>query len=135
MKRSVALVAFLGLSWSQLVALRCDMGNGVSEANAWAAPTHHTAPTHQAEPTRHGATANLHGHAPDSAPLTQQGQRHGGDHGCLMIMACNYASVRHAQVAKMMRFPAIFLRAVFLPNPIPVAAPLAVETPPPRLAV
>ena len=128
MHRSAAVVAFLGLSWSQLVALHCDMGNGVAGATDGAAPTHHAAPM------PHTATENAHGHAPDSSPLAQHGQGHGGDHGCQMIMACNYASVRHAQSAPMMRFPAIFLRAVFLPHPIPVAAPLTVETPPPRLA-
>ena len=34
----------------------------------------------------------------------------------------------------MSRSPAVFMRAAFLANPVPVATELAVETPPPRSA-
>lgn len=51
-----------------------------------------------------------------------------------MIMACGFVSIRPVQSATMIRFPAIFVRTGFSPLVIPVAAELAVETPPPRLA-
>lgn len=93
-----------------------------------------SAPAHRTATMQDAATANVHRHAPDQSPRAQHGQDHGGDHGCQMIMVCNYASVRHAQATVMSRSPAVFMRAAFLANPIPVAAELAVETPPPRLA-
>lgn len=105
------------------------MGTGVAEGAAGSAPAHHTVTM------QHTATANARQRTPDQLPRPQHGQDHGGDHGCQMIMACNYASVRQARATVMTSFPAIFLRTAFLANPIPVAAELAVETPPPRLAI
>lgn len=84
---------------------------------------------------QHTATASAHQRTPHQLPRAQHGQDHGGDHGCQMIMACNYASAGRAQATVVTRFPAIFLRAAFLANPIPVAAELTVETPPPRLTI
>ena len=81
---------------------------------------------------QHAAVPADH-HAPDHAPPVRHGQDHGGDHGCLMIMACGYSFVRHAQSAVTDRFPGAAVRAAFLVNPIPGAADLGVETPPPRL--
>lgn len=105
------------------------MGTDVAEGVAGSAPAHHTATM------QHTATANAHQRTPHQLPGPQHGQDHSDDHGCQMIMACNYASVRQARATVMTRFPAVFLRAAFVANPIPVAAELAVETPPPRLAV
>lgn len=129
MQRPVALVALVALSWSQLVTLRCDMGTGLAEGVAGSAPAHHMATM------QHPATATAHQRTPHQLPRAQHGQDHGGDHGCQMIMACNYASIRQGRATVLTRFPAVFLRAAFVANPIPVAAELAVETPPPRLAV
>ena len=109
MRRPVAFLAFLALSWSQLVALRCDMGAGGH------AGTHHEAMSAEQEA----------GH----------GGGHGGNHGCLMILACGTASIRATRSVAMIRMPALFVRAEFLPSPIPAAADLAVETPPPRHSV
>ena len=52
-----------------------------------------------------------------------------------MIMACSIASPRPAHPAAMIRIPAVLVRADFPTPPIPVAADLAVETPPPRHTV
>ena len=119
MHRSVAFVAFLALSWSQLVGLRCDMGTDRSTTAA-----HASTPASHA-PAEH-ATTGADAHDPPD---------HGGGHDCLMIMACGFASVRQARPAAMIRFPAVFVAAAFLNSPIPVAADLAVETPPPRHTV
>ena len=119
MHRSVAFVAFLALSWSQLVGLRCDMGADRSTTAA-----HASTPASHA-PAEH-ATTGADAHDPPG---------HGGGHDCLMIMACGFASVRQARPAAMIRFPAVFVAAAFLNSPIPVAADLAVETPPPRHTV
>ena len=136
MHRSAAFVAFLALSWSQLVALRCDMGAGPSTTG-----THVSTPASQApaghamtgtddhNPPHHPATAST-----PAAP-TPATPHHAPSHGCLMIMACSIASVRQARPAAMIRIPTVFVRAAFLAQPIPVAADLAVETPPPRHTV
>ena len=97
------------------------------------APHHPAATEHAATAMQHAATTAVDHHASDHAPPARHGQDHGGDHGCLMIMACGYSFVRHAQSVVMDRLPGTVVRAVLLANPIPVAADLAVETPPPRL--
>ena len=132
MNRPAALVALLALSWSQLVALHCDMGSGARGGVAVSAPASHEGAVGRA------AITDAHQHGGEEAPAAQhgspqQGQPHGGDHSCLMIMACGYASVRNAPSAAMTRFPAISFRSAFLANPTPVTADRAVETPPPRL--
>ena len=125
MHRSIAFVAFLALSWSQLVALCCDMGEGMAGQSATVAEAHPPATTphaHHPAPT---------GDTPPAPPLPN----HGGSHACLMIMACGFASVRQARPTAMIRLPAVFFAAAFPTPPIPVAADLAVETPPPRHTV
>ncbi len=72
--------------------------------------------------------------APEESPAATPGQHHGDSQGCLMILACGASSVRTAQVVAMTHLPAAFERADFFANPIPVAADLAVESPPPRQA-
>ena len=99
MHRSVALFAFLALSWSQVVALGCDMATGAGDRPAATASPHHAAAM------QHAATATADQHAPDQAPPVRHGQGHGGDHGCQMIMSCGYSFVRHAQSAVITRFP------------------------------
>ncbi len=113
------------------------MGTGAPHP---AAAAEHPAAPHHAAATEHAATAMHHAastpagqHAADHAPLARHGQSHDRDHGCLMIMACGYSFVRHAQSVVLNRFPGTVVRAAFLANPIPVAAEPAVETPPPRL--
>lgn len=91
-------------------------------------------------PSASATHASTHaGHAPAghaaNGPPTPHPPDHGGSHGCLMIMACGFASVRQARPAAMIRFPAVFFAAAFPASPIPVAADLAVETPPPRHTV
>jgi len=127
MHRPVALFAFLALSWSQVVALRCDMATGAADHAAATASPHHAAAM------QHAATATADQHAPDQAPPVRHGQGHGGDHGCQMIMSCGYSFVRHAQSAVITRFPGIAVRVAFHTDPVPVPAELVVETPPPRL--
>ena len=124
MRRPVAFLAFLALSWSQLVALRCDMGAGGH------AGTHHEAMSAELAAAHHTPAA--------AAPVPQEaghGGGHGANHGCLMILACGTASIRATRSVAMIRMPALFVRAEFLPSPIPAAADLAVETPPPRHSV
>lgn len=130
MHRSVALVAFLALSWSQVVALGCDMAAGAGDRTPATAAT---ASPHHPAAMQHVATTAADQHKPDQAPPVRHGQGHGGDHGCQMIMSCGYSFVRHAQSAVITRFPGIAVRAAYLTDPVPVAAELVVETPPPRL--
>ncbi|MCY4397728.1 MAG: hypothetical protein OXE96_00060 [Gemmatimonadetes bacterium] len=126
MRRPVALLAFLALSWSQLAALRCDMGAGGH------AGTHHEAMS--AETAHHAPTPAHHAPAGQTASVPAEAG-HGGDHGCLMVLACGTASIRGTRPVAMIREPALFVRATFLPRPVPAAADLAVETPPPRHSV
>lgn len=126
MHRSLALVAFLALSWSHLAGLRCDMGVGALAMGEG-----------RADATGDAGTPS-HGHHPNPTAATLPTPHptdHGSDHGCLMIMACGFASVRQARPATMIRIPAVFFTAAFPTPPIPVAADLAVETPPPRHTV
>ena len=116
MSRSVAFVAFLALSWSHVAGLRCDMG--ATEQTAMAGSSHAHAPAHS-----------------DATPTSPHPASHGAPHGCLMIMACSIASPRPAHPAAMIRIPAVLVQADFPTPPIPVAADLAVETPPPRHTV
>lgn len=122
MRCAVAFVTLVALSWSQLVALRCDMGTGLPDKADRAA----SLPL--------PASAAGHDHAPNGARAATHGQHHGDNEGCLMIQACGASSVRPAQAVAMTRLPAAFERAGFLASPIPVAAELAVESPPPRRA-
>ncbi len=78
--------------------------------------------------------AHDHHDSPGGTPLATPGQHHGDSQGCLMILACGASSVRTAQTVAMTGLPAAFERADFFANPIPVAADLAVESPPPRQA-
>ncbi len=91
-------------------------GGHLTKSAAEASPIHHPAPAAEAPPTPH---------PPD----------HGGSHGCLMIMACSIASPRPASPPAMIRIPTVLVRAAFPTPPIPVAADVAVETPPPRHTV
>ena len=133
MRRPVAFLAFMALSWSQLVALRCDMAAG-GHAGA-----HHEAMSAEpaaAQPASgHHASTPTHRMQADEAAHVPQEAGHGGNHGCLMILACGTASIRATRSVAMIRVPALFVRAEFLANPVPAAADLAVETPPPRHSV
>ena len=117
MRRSVALVVFVALTSSQLVALRCDMG---ASAHLPAAEAHEVA-THESDPAHRGAhAAGTHGTDRDS---------------CQMMMACGAASIRAVRTVAVGRISTPFVRAASVTAAIPVAADLAVETPPPRLTV
>ena len=95
-----------------------------------------TADAHHPPTPNPAATPHAHHPTPTAdTPPTPHPPDHGGSHGCLMIMACGFASVRQARPAAMIRLPAVFFTADFLTSPIPVAAELAVETPPPRHTV
>lgn len=118
MYRPVACLAFAAVTWSQLVAFGCDMG----------APSHQRVAVH--ETTTHHEASGHH----ENAPVPAHGGHNSGD-ACLMVLACGSASARQAQAAAIVRFPAVFVRVAFLAPPIPVAADLAVETPPPRHTV
>ena len=121
MHRIVALIALVASSWSQLVALRCDMG------------THAPGSSDHATATPPSGPHDAH-HPPDGSPTTPHGQHHGDSEGCLMILACGASSVRPARAVAMMRIPPVFEGAGSYFNTIPVAADLAVEPPPPRHA-
>ena len=118
MRRAVAVFALATLSWSQLVALSCDMG----------APTP-MLDTRQSAPIPAG-----HDHlSTEETPASPHGEHHGAGGGCLMILAaCAAASARTVQAATLVRFPAIAVRANLDIAPIPVAVSMGVETPPPR---
>ncbi|MDE0358234.1 MAG: hypothetical protein OXN92_10970 [Gammaproteobacteria bacterium] len=140
MRRTVAVFALAALSWSQLVALRCDMGASAPMFDA--APRtfasvhaagdldrHASGPTHQPAPPPTG-----HDHVrAEGTPAPPHGERHGDAGGCLMILAaCGAASARTVQTAILVRFPAVSVRANLDISPIPVAVSMGVETPPPR---
>ena len=83
----------------------------------------------------HQATA-AHGEAaPGHEPLHQgdhPAPHHADRDTCQMMMACGAASIRAVRTVAVARIPTPFVRADFLATTIPVAADLAVETPPPR---
>ena len=129
MRRSLATLALLALSWSQLVAFHCDMGGpapGNVAGHEASAPAHHD----PAAPL----PADHHHPATSQAPAAPHGG-HGDTDGCPMVLACGSASARPAQVAAVVHFPAVLLRATFFAAPIPATADPAVETPPPRYTV
>ena len=122
MRRSVAFLAFAALTSSQLVALRCDMGASMHQAAA----AHETA-AHEAAPAHETAAHETAAHDGD-----QPAPHHGDRDDCLMMMACGTASIRAVRTVAVARIPAPFVRAESFAPAIPVAADLAVETPPPR---
>jgi len=122
MRHTVAVIALVSLSWSQLVAVRCDMRTGVpGEADQAATSAPHSG--------AHGTP-----HPADGPPPTPHGQHHGDSDTCLMILACGISAVRPTRTVPVVRIPAIFAGGAFFANPIPVAADLTVEPPPPRQA-
>ena len=118
MRRTVAVFALAALSWSQLVALRCDMGAPTSMLEA-----------HQPAPAPAG-----HDHLlTEETPAAPHGEHHGEGGGCLMILAaCGAVSARTVQTAVLVRSPAVSVRANLDIALIPVAVSMGVETPPPR---
>lgn len=148
MRRPVAILAFAALTSSQLVALRCGMGasahHGAAEQEA--APAHGTA-THEPAPAHQAATheaVRAHETAGHALATAAHQTAHHGDHpaphhtdreGCLMMMACGTASIRAVRTVAVARISAPFVRTASSAPAIPVAADLAVETPPPRLTV
>ena len=52
-----------------------------------------------------------------------------------MMLGCGVASIRSARLTAIVRMPIPFVRAGLVANPIPVAADLAVEPPPPRQTI
>ena len=137
MRRVVALLALTAMSWSHLVAFRCDMGAATDPAahhESESARAHHETAAHNEATARHaagpaGSSAKHEGH---SGPAHGS---HGDATGCVMALACASASARAAQSANMTRLPALFVLPDFRTAPIPLAAALAVETPPPRRTV
>lgn len=152
MRRTAAVFALAALTWSQLVALRCDMGAPVpmldaaprtfAAAHAGGDPTHrssvpdphvsgpgHHGPAHQPGPPPAG-----HDHLfTEGTPATPHGEHRGEGGGCLMILAgCGAASARPAQTTNLVRLPAVSVQANLYIAPIPVAVAMGVETPPPR---
>lgn len=126
MRCSVALLAFAALTSSQLVALRCDMGASAHPA----ATAHEAAPAHGT--AEHGEAAPAHEpphHGDHPTP------HHGDLDDCMMMMACGAASMRAVRTVAVARIPTPFVRAASFAAAVPIAADLAVETPPPRLAV
>ncbi len=121
MHRPTASLAFAALTWSQLVAFGCDMG----------APSDRGVAAYESTPPHE--TPGHHENA-ENAPAPAHGG-HSGSDVCLMVLACGSSSARPARAAAIVRIPAVFVRAAFLAPPIPVAADLAVETPPPRHTV
>ena len=112
MRRTVAVFALVVLGWSQLSALRCDMGTPASMPDA---PAGHDHPS------------------TEEAPATPHGEHPGDGGGCLMaLVACGAASARPAQSTLPVRFPAVAVQANLQATPLPVAVALGVETPPPR---
>ena len=122
MRHTVAVIALAGLSWSQLVAVRCDMGPGMpSEGDQAAASAPH--------PSAHDMPRPADRPAP-----TPHGHHHGDGESCPMMLACGISAVRPTRTVPVVRTPPTFAGAAFFANPIPVAADLTVEPPPPRQA-
>ena len=126
MRRTAAVFALAALTWSQLVALRCDMGAPVPMLDA----TPRTfASAHAAGDPAHHAT-----HLPtEETPAAPHGEHDGDGGGCLMILAgCSAASARTVQTPILVRFPAVSVQTNLFIAPIPVTVAMGVETPPPR---
>ena len=140
MRRTVAVFALAALSWSQLVALRCDMGAPAPllEAGPRALAYAHAAGDldRQVSGRTHQPAPPATGHHPlptEGTPAAPHGEHHRDAGGCLMILAaCGAASARTVQAAILVRFPAVSVRANLDIAPIPVAVSVGVETPPPR---
>ncbi|MDE2679556.1 MAG: hypothetical protein OXI76_16800 [Gemmatimonadota bacterium] len=142
MRRPVAFLVFAALMSSQLVALRCDMGAsthqaaGALEAGAHESTAAHATAPHIPAPTHgtptHGQAAPAHHPSPHP---DHPAPHHGDRDACQMMMACGAASIRAVRAVAVARIPAPFVRAASFAAAIPVAADLAVETPPPRLTV
>ena len=121
MRRPVAFLVFAAMTSSQLVALRCDMGASAHQAATHGADAHAAAPAHgEAVPAPHPDHPTPH---------------HGDRDTCQMMMACGAASIRAVRTVAVTHTPTPFVRAASLTAAIPVAADLAVETPPPRHTV
>lgn len=131
MRRTAALFALAALSWSQLAALRCDMGAPTPMLDA---TPRAFASVHPAGDLSHGAGDPGHHHlSTEETPAAPHGEHQGAGGGCLMILAsCGAASARAVQTTILARFPAVSVRANLYIAPIPVAVSMGVETPPPR---
>lgn len=122
MRHTVAVIALVGLSWSQLAAVRCDMRVGVpGEADQDAESARHSG-AHDAPHPTGGPTPTPHS------------PHHGDGESCLMILACGISAVRTTRTVPVVRIPPIFAGAAFPAQPIPAATDLTVEPPPPRQA-
>lgn len=131
MRRPVAILAFAALTSSQLVALRCDMG---ASAHPGAA-VDEAASAHEADGHEAGRAARATAHQTASPHHDHPAPHHADRDACLMMMACGTASIRAVRTVAVARISAPFVRAASSAPAIPVAADLAVETPPPRLTV
>ena len=121
MRHTAAVIALVGLSWSQLVAVRCDMGTGApGEAGQAAGSALHSGAHH---------TQHLTG-----GPPAPHGPHHSDGETCLMTLACGISAVRPTRTVPVVRIPAIFAGAAFFAIPTPVAPDLTVEPTPPRQA-
>lgn len=147
MHRPVAFLVFAALTSSQLVALRCDMGASTHQAvPALQADAHEPVPAHRtaAHATAPHIPAPAHGtathgqaapaHHPPPHP-DHPAPHHGDRDTCQMMMPCGAASIRAVRTVGVARIPTPFVRTGSFAAAIPVAADLAVETPPPRLTV
>ncbi len=131
MRRTAALLALAALSWSQLAALRCDMG--ASTPMLEAGPRTIASAHHGSAPQPAPAPPGHHHLSTEEAPATPHGEHHGESGGCLMILAaCGAASARTAQTTILARFPGVSVRANLYIAPIPAAVSMGIETPPPR---
>ena len=152
MRRTVAVFALAASSWSQLVALRCDMGASVPTLDAAprtlasappagdpAYPSGHSAPhargpAHHESPRRPAPPPTGHDHLlTGETPAAPQGEHHGEGGGCLMILAaCSAASATTVRTPILVRLAAVSVQANLFIAPIPVTVAVGVETPPPR---
>ena len=135
MRRPVAVVAFLALLWSQLVAFHCDMGTprpGTDSATRASIPAPQV--NLHAHHTVSGPPATHAQHHPSSGavPSSPHEQDHGDADGCRMMLACGVAAIRPLLPASLLRVASVFVQAGFLSDSLPGAADVAVETPPPR---
>lgn len=142
MRRLVALLTLAALSWSHLVAFRCDMGAATDPAahhESGFASAHHAAVAHHAASAARSSATHADPSAGDSPGPGHGGRSGHGDHGdaagCVMALSCGAASAFAAQSAGITRLPALFVLPDFRTAPIPLAAAPAVETPPPRRTV
>ena len=116
MHRSVALLAFLALSWSHVAAIRCATGVSAMQEPADATVAHH-----------HAASQPAVGESPHSHRHEDTGR---GE--CTMMLVCTLASVEALRPAAIRSLPGVALHAERFVQHVLAIVAWSVDPPPPR---